>query len=86
MSLDDDIKLSAVAVACTLILATVPENLIHVQLDFASRYSPLLVLAFYMFLKDDEKNNILPWYLLMIYATAGVLILKVINSLTSGTM
>jgi hypothetical protein len=79
MSLADDVKLFMVAAACTLVLVIIPENVIHVQLDFASKYSPLLVLIFYLFLKDDEKNSIFPWYLLMIYATAGVLILKVIG-------
>ena len=83
MSLADDVKLSVVAAACTLILITVPENIIHVQLDFASKYAPLLVFMFYLFLKDEEKNSTLPWYLLMIYATAGVLILKLANSLTN---
>jgi hypothetical protein len=85
MSLDDDVKLSILAATCTFILITVPENVIHVQLDFASKYSPLLVFIFYLFLKDEEKNNILPWYLLMIYATAGILILEAVNSFMNGT-
>lgn len=86
MSLADDVKLSIVALACTLVLLIVPENVIHVQLDFASKYAPLLVFLFYLFLKDEEKNSILPWYLLMIYATVGVLILKIVNSFTNGIM
>ncbi len=84
MSLADDVKLSIVAAACTLVLITIPENIIHVQLDSASKYAPLLVFVFYLFLKDEEKNSILPWYLLIIYATAGVLILKAVNSFTNG--
>lgn len=86
MSLDDYVKLSILAAVCTFVLMTVPENIIHVQLDFASKYSPLLVFIFYLFLKDEEKSSILPWYLLMIYATAGVLILEAVNSFINGTM
>lgn len=84
MSLEEDMKLCVVAVACTFVLVTVPENLIHVQLDFASKYAPLLVFVFYLFMKDEEKNNT-PWYFLMIYATIGVLILKMVNSFSNIT-
>jgi hypothetical protein len=86
MSLEEDMKLCVVAIACTLLLVTIPENLIHVQLDSASKYAPLLVFIFYLFLRDEEKNILLPWYFLMIYATAGILILKMIDSFTNGTV
>jgi len=79
MSLEEDLKLCVVAIACTLLLVTVPENLIHVQLDFASKYAPLLVFLFYLFLREEEKSSPLPWYFLMIYATAGILILNIID-------
>lgn len=83
MSLDDGVKLSLVAAVCTLVLVIIPENLIHIQLDFASKYSPIWIFVFYLFLKDETKNNILPWYFLMIYTTAGILILKAVNSFNS---
>ncbi|AYK14170.1 MAG: hypothetical protein WBI12_00140 [Methanosarcina flavescens] len=86
MSLEEDVKLCVVSIACTLLLVTIPENLIHVQLDFASKYAPLLVFIFYLFLRDEEKNSPLPWYFLMIYATAGILILKMIDSFSNGTV
>ncbi len=82
MSLADDVKLSIVATACTLVLVIVPECIIHIQLDFASKYSPIWIFMFYLFLKDEEKNT-LPWYFLMIYATAGILILEAVNSFNS---
>jgi hypothetical protein len=83
MSLADGVKLSLVAVGCTLVLVIVPENIIHIQLDFASKYSPIWIFIFYLFLKDEERNNILPWYFLMIYTTAGILILEAVNSFNS---
>ncbi|WP_292375639.1 MULTISPECIES: hypothetical protein [unclassified Methanosarcina] len=85
MSLVDDVKLSTMAAACTLVLIIVPENIIHSQLDFASKYSPIWIFIFYLFLKNETKNNILPWYFLMIYATAGILILEAVNPFNSTT-
>lgn len=83
MSLADGVKLSLVAAACTLVLVIVPENIIHIQLDFASKYSPIWIFIFYLFLKNETKNNILPWYVLMIYTTAGILILEAVISFNS---
>lgn len=83
MSLADDVKLSLVAAACTLVLVIVPESVIHIQLDFASKYSPIWIFMFYLFLKDETKNNILPWYFLMIYTTAGILIIEAVTSFNS---
>ncbi|HII92646.1 MAG TPA: hypothetical protein HA262_10910 [Methanosarcina sp.] len=83
MSLADGVKLSLVAAACTLVLVIIPENIVHTDLDFASKYSPIWIFIFYLFLKEETKNNILPWYFLMIYTTAGILILEAINSFNS---
>jgi hypothetical protein len=83
MSLADGVKLSLVAAACTLVLVIIPENIVHTELDFASKYSPIWIFIFYLFLKEETKNNILPWYFLMIYTTAGILILEAINSFNS---
>jgi hypothetical protein len=83
MSLADGVKLSLVAVACTLVLVIVPENIIHIQLDFASKYSSIWIFIFYFFLKDETKNNILPWYVLMIYTTAGILIIEAVTAFNS---
>lgn len=85
MSLVDVVKLSTMAAACTLILIIVPENIVHSQLDFASKYAPIWIFISYLFLKDEWKNNTLPWYLLMIYATVGILILEAVNSFNSTT-
>jgi len=83
MSLADGVKLSLVAATCTLVLVIIPENIFHIELDFASKYSPIWIFIFYLFLKDETKNNILPWYFLMIYTTAGILIIEAINSFNS---
>ncbi|AKB83010.1 hypothetical protein MSBR3_2432 [Methanosarcina barkeri 3] len=79
MSRADGVKLSLVAATCTLVLVIVPENLVHIELDFASKYSPIWIFIFYLFLKDETKNNILLWYFLMVYTTAGILILEAIS-------
>ncbi len=83
MSLADGVILSLVAAACTLVLVIIPENIAHNQLDSASKYSPIWIFIFYLFLKDETKNNILPWYFLMIYTTVGILILEAVSSFNS---
>ena len=83
MKLANEIKVSLVTVVCILALAVISKNILHIRMDFISRYAPIWMFVVYIITREKAKaskicGSSLFWSIAIVLITLAILVVYVI--------